>query len=92
MPGSRASIPTLSTRMRTWTYQRKENEKLCSALSLHPSSLSPPAEMAMHPAGGSAKRERLRRATKEGGAAGPESRAANKQRAWHCAGLGKKRN
>ena len=49
------------------------------ALSTRALSLHPPA---MHPAGGSAKREQLRRATKEGGAAGPESRAANKQRAW----------
>ena len=71
------------------------------SLSTRALSLHPPA---MHPAGGSAKRERLRRATKEGGAAGPESRAANKQSApgdsgkIHanpcvvCAGLGKKRN
>ena len=73
------------------------------SLSTRALSLHPPA---MHPAGGSAKRERLRRATKEGGAAGPESRATNKQRAWQrrarpataarsrcgCAGLGKKRN
>ena len=73
------------------------------SLSTRALSLHPPA---MHPAGGSAQPERLRRATKEGGAAGPESRAANKQRAWQrrarpataarsrcgCAGLGKKRN
>ena len=97
MPGSRASIPTLSTRMRTWTYQRKENENTLLR------SLSPPELRYAIRDKPPVKRERLRRATKEGGAAGPESRAANKQSApgdsgkihanpWFMQVLGKKRN